>query len=89
MGHHVDHVVTEAEERAAQRVMEAEYADDEPRVPFHELFRDEQRKALRIVRDGDVDGDRPLHQRSLRFCSDPAIPRPSRECQSLPSSTCR
>lgn len=51
--HHVDHVVTKAEEHAAQRVMEAMYADDEPRVPFRELVRDEQRKMLRVVGDGD------------------------------------
>jgi hypothetical protein len=43
--------VTEAEEHAAQRVMEAIYADDEPRVPFHKLVRDVQRKMLRVVRD--------------------------------------
>jgi hypothetical protein len=35
--YHVDHVVTEAAERAARRAMEAAYTDDEPGVPFHEL----------------------------------------------------
>jgi hypothetical protein len=45
---HVDHVVTEAAERAARRAIEAAYSD-EPRVPFHELVREEQRKMLRVV----------------------------------------
>jgi hypothetical protein len=51
--HHVDHVVTEAAERAARRAMEAAYDDDQPHVPFHELVREEQRKMLRVVRPGD------------------------------------
>jgi transposase len=51
--YHVDHVVTEAAERAARRAIEATYKDDEPRVPFHELVREEQRKMLRIVRPND------------------------------------
>lgn len=50
---HVDHVVTEAEHRAASRAIQSAYDDDEPRVPFHELVRDEQRKMLRVVRDGE------------------------------------
>ena len=51
---HVDHVLTEAGERAARRVIEAAY-NDEPRVPFHELVREEQRKMLRVVRDDDAE----------------------------------
>jgi hypothetical protein len=47
---HVDHEVTEADERAARRAIEAAY-NDELRVPFHELVREEQRKMLRVVRD--------------------------------------
>jgi len=50
--HHVDHVVTEAAERAARRAMEAAYSD-QPRLPFHQLVREEQRKMLRIVGPGD------------------------------------
>jgi hypothetical protein len=49
---HVDHQVTEADERAARRAIEAAY-NDEPRVPFHELVREEQRKMLQVVRDDD------------------------------------
>jgi hypothetical protein len=49
---HVDHVVTEAGERAASRAIEAAY-NDEPRVPFHELVREEQRKMLRVVGEGE------------------------------------
>jgi hypothetical protein len=45
---HVDHELTEAGERAARRAMEAAY-NGEPRVPFHELVREEQRKMLRVV----------------------------------------
>jgi hypothetical protein len=51
--YHVDHVVTEAAERAARRAIEVAYSDDQPRVPFHELVRKEQRKMLRVVRPGD------------------------------------
>jgi hypothetical protein len=51
--YHVDHVVTEAAERAARRAIEAAYDEDQPRVPFHELVRDEQRKMFRVVRPGD------------------------------------
>ena len=51
--HHVDHVVTEAENRAARRAMEAAYSDDQPQVPFHELVREEQRRMLRFVRSND------------------------------------
>jgi hypothetical protein len=38
---HIDHVLTEAGDRAARRAMEAAYKD-EPRVPLHELEREEQ-----------------------------------------------
>ncbi len=51
--YHVDHVVTEAAERAARRVVDAAYSDDRPRVPFHELVREEQRRMLRVVRSDD------------------------------------
>ena len=50
---HVDHVLTEAGDWAARRAMEAAY-NDEPRVPFHELEREEQRKMLRVVRDDEA-----------------------------------
>jgi hypothetical protein len=50
---HVDHVVTEAAERAARRAIEAAYGDDQPPVPFHELVREEQRKMLRVVPSSD------------------------------------
>jgi hypothetical protein len=50
---HVDHVVTEAAERAARRAIEAAHSDDQPQVPFHELDREEQRKMLRVVRPGN------------------------------------
>jgi hypothetical protein len=48
--HHLDHVVTEAAERAARRAIEAAYSDDQSQVPFHELVREEQRKMLWAVR---------------------------------------
>jgi hypothetical protein len=51
--YHLDHVVTEAAERAARRAIEAAYSDDQPQVPFHELVREEQRGMLRVVRPGD------------------------------------
>jgi hypothetical protein len=51
--HHVDHIVTEAETRAASRAIEAAYSDDQPQVPFHELVREEQRRMLRVVRSND------------------------------------
>jgi hypothetical protein len=51
---HVDHVLTEAGDRAAHRAMDAAY-NGEPRVPFHELVREEQRKMLRVVRDDDTE----------------------------------
>jgi hypothetical protein len=51
--HHVDHVVTEAAERAARRAIETAYSDEQPRVPFHELVREEQRKMLRVVKSDD------------------------------------
>ena len=51
--YHVDHVVTEAENRAARRAIEAAYGDDRPRVPFQELVREEQRRMLRVVRPSD------------------------------------
>jgi hypothetical protein len=47
--HHVDHVVTDAEMRAASRVMGAALTGDSPPAPFHELVRQEQRKMLRVV----------------------------------------
>jgi hypothetical protein len=50
--YHVDHVVTEAAERAARRAMEAAYGD-QPHLLFHQLVREEQRKMLRIVDPGD------------------------------------
>jgi len=50
--YHFDHVVTEAAERAARRAMEAAY-NDQPRLPFHQLVREEQRKMLRIVGPGE------------------------------------
>jgi hypothetical protein len=34
--HHVDHVATEAAERAARRAVEATYNDDQSRALFHE-----------------------------------------------------
>lgn len=46
--YHVDHVVTEAAERAARRAVE-KALDGQPPVPFHELVRDEQRQMLRVV----------------------------------------
>jgi hypothetical protein len=49
---HVDHVLTEAGDRAARRAIDAAY-NGESRVPFHELVREEQRKMLRVVRDDD------------------------------------
>jgi hypothetical protein len=52
--YHADHVVTEAAERAARRAIDAAYGDNQPRVPFHELAREEQRKMLRIVRAGVI-----------------------------------
>jgi len=50
---HIDHVLTEAGERAARRATEAAY-NDEPRVPFRELEREEQKKMLRVVRDEEA-----------------------------------
>lgn len=47
---HVDHVLTEAGDRAARRAMETAY-NGEARVPFHQLVREEQRKMLQVVRD--------------------------------------
>ena len=52
--HHVDHVVTEAAQRAARRAIEAAYGDDEPHVPFHELVREEQRRMLRVARSNHL-----------------------------------
>jgi hypothetical protein len=51
--HHVDHVVTDAELRAASRVMGAALTGDAPAAPFHELVRQEQRKMLRVVPPAD------------------------------------
>jgi hypothetical protein len=50
---HIDHVLTEAGDRAARRAMEAAY-NDGPRVPIRELEREEQRKMFRVVRDGEA-----------------------------------
>jgi hypothetical protein len=47
---HVDHQLTKASERASRRAIEAAY-NGEPRVPFHELVREEQRKMFHVVRD--------------------------------------
>jgi hypothetical protein len=47
---HVDHVVTVAAERAANRAIELALSlDGNQPVPFHELVREEQRKLLRLV----------------------------------------
>ena len=51
--YHVDHVLTEAENRAARRAIDAGY-NDEPRVPFHQMVREEQRKMLQVVRDDET-----------------------------------
>lgn len=48
---HVDHIVTDAAQRAAQRAIAAAYSGDADRAPFHELVRDEQRKMLHIIRE--------------------------------------
>jgi hypothetical protein len=53
LAHHVDHMVTDTAQRAARRVIEAAYSDDQARVPFHELVQEEQRKMLRDVRSDD------------------------------------
>lgn len=45
---HVDHVGTDAENRAASRAV-GNLLKGQPRVPFHELVRDEQRKMLTAV----------------------------------------
>jgi hypothetical protein len=57
--YHVDHTLTEAGERAARRAMETAY-NGEPRVPFHQLVREEQRKILRVVRDNEEPSDSEL-----------------------------
>jgi hypothetical protein len=44
---------TEAEDRAARRLIEATYDETAPKVPFHELAREEQRKMLRVVHSDD------------------------------------
>lgn len=51
---HLDHVVTEADQRAANRLIEAALSVtvQEP-ASFHELVRQEQRKMLRVVRSTD------------------------------------
>ena len=51
--YHVDHVLTEAEDRAARRAIDAAY-NDEPRLPFHQMVREEQRKMLQVVRDDET-----------------------------------
>ena len=50
--YHVDHALTEAENRAARRAIGVAY-NDEPRVPFHQMVREEQRKMLQVVRDDE------------------------------------
>jgi hypothetical protein len=50
--YHVDHVLTEAENRAARRAIDA--YNDGPRVPFHQMVREEQRKMLQVVRDDEA-----------------------------------
>lgn len=50
--YHVDHVITPAASRAARRALEAIFAGDQPSIPFHELVRQEQRKMLRVIRNG-------------------------------------
>ncbi|MGH3157577.1 MAG: hypothetical protein ACRDNF_13490 [Streptosporangiaceae bacterium] len=47
--YHFDHVVTEADLRAAARAMDTALTGDKPSAPFHELVRQEQRKMLRAV----------------------------------------
>jgi hypothetical protein len=47
--YHVDHVVTPAASRAANRAIEAAFSGDPQPVPFHKLVRREQRKMLRVV----------------------------------------
>jgi hypothetical protein len=56
--YHLDHVVPEAAERTANRAIEAGYSDHKPRVPFHELVREEQPKMLWVVRSGDGQASR-------------------------------
>src|SRR5260370_28118889 len=51
--YHVDHVLTEAENRAARRAIDVAY-NDEPRVPFHQMLREEQRQMLQVVRDDET-----------------------------------
>ena len=51
--YHADHVLTEAENRAARRAIDAAY-NDEPRVPFHQMVREEQRKMLQVVREDET-----------------------------------
>ena len=51
--YHVDHVLTEAENRAARRAIDAAH-NDEPRVPFHQMVREEQRKMLQVVQDDET-----------------------------------
>lgn len=46
--HHVDHVVTDAEHRAANRAV-SNLLSGQPLVPFHELVRKEQRKRFTVV----------------------------------------
>ena len=54
--YHVDHVVTEASSRAANRAIEAAFSGEASPTPFHELVREEQRKMLRLV-PGQADQD--------------------------------
>lgn len=45
--------MTDTAQRAARRVIDAAYRDDQARVPFHELVQEEQRKMLRVTRSDD------------------------------------
>jgi hypothetical protein len=47
---HLDHVVTKAEMHAVARAVHNKLAG-EPKRPFHELVREEQRKRLTVVDD--------------------------------------
>jgi len=51
--YHVDHVLTEVENRAARRAIDVAY-NDEPRVPFRQMVWEEQRKMLQVVRNDET-----------------------------------
>ena len=77
--YHVDHVLTEAENRAARRAIDAAY-NDEPRVPFHQMVREEQRTMLQVVRD---DGTRQPNG----CVQEPAAPSPEAAFPSTEASS--